>query len=73
MKKTNMVVLLASFTAITSFGAAAEGEAASAVAALGNLTTEAGTIVDAAWPLVTAVVVAGIVIKLFKKFSSKAS
>lgn len=68
-----MVAITASFMALTSFGAAAEGEGALAVAALGNLTSEAGTIVDAAWPLVTAVVVAGIIIKLFKKFSSKAS
>lgn len=44
-----------------------------AVTAMSTIGTEAGNLIDAAWPIVVAIVVAGIGIKLFKKFASKAT
>ena len=41
--------------------------------AMQSIADEAGNMIDSAWPIVVAVVVAGIAIKLFKKFASKAT
>ncbi|GAA0542164.1 hypothetical protein GCM10009098_07300 [Rheinheimera aquimaris] len=57
-------------TALASGSALAEGEASTAMAAI---STEAGSLIADAWPIVTTIVVASIAIKLFKKFANKAS
>lgn len=43
-----------------------------ATEAMDSLKTQATDLIAQAWPVVTTVVVAGLAIRLFKKFSSKA-
>ena len=43
-----------------------------ATEAMNSLKTQATDLIAQAWPVVTTVVVAGLAIRLFKKFSSKA-
>nr|AAB24446.1 gene-8 protein, g8p=major coat protein [bacteriophage IKe, Peptide, 53 aa] [Salmonella phage IKe] len=44
-----------------------------ATEAMDSLKTQAIDLISQTWPVVTTVVVAGLVIKLFKKFVSRAS
>ncbi|MFN4055865.1 MAG: major coat protein [Alishewanella aestuarii] len=63
--KTKAALLLA---ALTSGAALAD-----ATAAMTSIKTEAESLIDQAWPIIVAIVVAGIGMKLFKKFASKAT
>lgn len=60
---------------ITAAAATASGvaNASSATDAIGAIGTEAAALASAAWPIVTAVVLSMIGMKLFKKFAYKAS
>jgi len=60
------------FVSATSF--AAEGDATTNYAnqAMETLKTQATDLIAQTWPVVTVVVGAGLAIRLFKKFSSKA-
>ncbi len=70
MKKQNIAVTL-----LVALGAVAtQAQAASpAETALTAIGTEVATLSTAAWPIVTAVVLAFVGMKLFKKFANKAS
>jgi len=67
MKKIQALFLAAS-TVVT--GAAFASPATDAIADVG---TEAAALLAAAWPVVIAIVVGTISIKLFKKFANKAT
>lgn len=74
MKKTNIFnakVLAAGVVTTLVSGLAHAG--AESDAAMTAISTEASSMIAAAWPIATTIVVAGIAIKLFKKFASKAS
>ena len=66
MKKQNLLLLAATFL----IGAAVASPATDAIADVG---TEAAALLAAAWPVVIAIVVGTIGIKLFKKFANKAT
>lgn len=66
MKKQNLLLLAATFVT----GAAVASPATDAIADVG---TEAAALLAAAWPVVIAIVVGTIGIKLFKKFANKAT
>ncbi|WP_333797697.1 major coat protein [Rheinheimera sp.] len=66
MKKQNLLLLAATFLT----GAAVASPATDAIADVG---TEAAALLAAAWPVVIAIVVGTIGIKLFKKFANKAT
>jgi len=71
--KTKLAV--AAVTLATSAGAFAadDGTATSyATEAMNSLKTQATDLIAQTWPVVTVVVGAGLAIRLFKKFSSKA-
>ena len=67
MKKQNLALVLLS--AMLFSGVANASAATDAIADIG---TEAAALATAAWPVVTAVVVGFIGMKLFKKFANKA-
>lgn len=67
MKKIQALFLAASTVAT---GAAVASPATDAIADVG---TEAAALLAAAWPVVIAIVVGTIGIKLFKKFANKAT
>lgn len=67
MKKQNLAVVLLS-TLFVSGAALADAEAA-----LTAIGTEAAALATAAWPIVTAIVISFITMKLFKKFANKAT
>lgn len=67
--KTTAIVLAAAMGSTTA-NAALPAEAEAAMTAIGALVTD---FVAAAWPIVVLLVVGTIGIKLFKKFSNKAS
>lgn len=69
MKQKLLAVIAAASAAVVS-GQAAASAATDAMTSIG---TEATAMIDAAWPIVVAVVVAGVGIKLFKKFANKSS
>jgi hypothetical protein len=60
------------FVSISSF--AADGDTATnyATEAMNSLKSQATELIAQTWPVVTVVVGAGLAIRLFKKFSSKA-
>lgn len=68
MKKQNLA--LVALSAVFVSGVANASAATDAIADIG---TEAAALGTAAWPVVTAVVVGFISIKLFKKFANKAT
>lgn len=69
MKKQQLLLVIAAFAA-TASGVANASDATDAIAAIG---TEAAALSTAAWPIVTAIVLSMIGMKLFKKFANKAS
>lgn len=69
MKKQHLLLVAAAIAA-TASGVANASEATDALAAIG---TEAAALATAAWPIVTAIVLSMIGMKLFKKFANKAS
>lgn len=61
-------------TALVASAAVVSGSAmADSAAAMTAISTEAGTLIAAAWPILTTVVVAFISMKLFRKAASKAT
>lgn len=70
----NKIALGASTMLVSAGSFAAEGDTATnyATEAMNSLKTQATDLIAQAWPVVTTVVVAGLAIRLFKKFSSKA-
>lgn len=67
--KTKLVVVLGSVAAFaTSAHAALPAEATTAMTAISTGVTDAEA---AAWPIIGAALVAGIIIKLVKRFSNK--
>lgn len=70
MKKQNIAVSL-----LVALGAiATQAQAASpAETAMASIGTEVASLASAAWPIVTALVLAFVGMKLFKKFANKAS
>jgi len=76
MFKTKLQKTALGATALLASGAVMAEQSAgisAATGAFGSLITDAGSIIDAAWPLLVAVVGAGIVMKLAKRFMAKAS
>lgn len=74
MKKTNIFTAKRNAAGVFVATLVASGSAlADSSAAMTSISTEAGNLIDAAWPIVTTIVVASIAIKLFKKFANKAS
>lgn len=74
MKKTNIFTAKLNAAGVFVVTALASGSAlADSAAAMTSIATEAGNLIDSAWPIVTTIVVASIAIKLFKKFANKAS
>ncbi len=69
MKKQHLLLVVAAIAA-TASGVANASDATDAIAAIG---TEAAALSTAAWPIVTAIVLSMIGMKLFKKFANKAS
>jgi hypothetical protein len=69
MKKQQLLLVVAALAATVS-GVANASDATDAIAAIG---TEAAALSTAAWPIVTAIVLSMIGMKLFKKFANKAS
>lgn len=67
----NVKTKLAALAAALASGAAMADSPA--LDAMTSISTEAGSLIAAAWPIAVAVVVAGVGIKLFKKFASKAT
>lgn len=63
----------AGLTALVVAGSANATETTAAQDAIAAIETEAQTMIDAAWPVVTTIVAAVIGIKLFKKFANRAS
>ncbi len=61
------------FTTMVAAGSASATETTAAQDAIAAIETEAQTMIDAAWPVVTLIVGATIGIKLFKKFANRAS
>lgn len=70
MKKSIKLALVA-FTGVVAGAAHAAGSPAET--AIASIGTEASALATAAWPVVTAIVVAFIGMKLFKKFANKAT
>lgn len=70
----NKIALGAATMLVSAGSFAAEPDAATnyATEAMNSLKTQATDLIAQAWPVVTTVVVAGLAIRLFKKFSSKA-
>lgn len=70
----NKIALGAATMLVSAVSFAAEGDTATnyVTAAMNSLETQATDIISQVWPIVTTVVVAGLAIRLFKKFSSKA-
>jgi hypothetical protein len=68
MKKQNLALVLVGMSLLS--GVASASDATDAIATIG---TEAAALATAAWPIVTAIVIATIGMKLFKKFSNKAT
>lgn len=69
MKKLNFAVLATSLTAVSASSfAALPTEATTALTAVSTAVTDAEA---AVWPVIGAMIVAGITIKLVKRFSSK--
>lgn len=68
-------VVTAAFLLATSAGAmAADGAITDyATDAFATLKTTATDMIEQAWPILAAIVVAGVAMRLFKKFASKAS
>lgn len=66
-------VATAAVIVATSITTAQAALPAAAQAAVDSISTFGTDIIDAAWPIATMIVVASIGIKLFKKFSSKAT
>ncbi|EAY4871059.1 capsid protein [Salmonella enterica] len=68
--------LAASLFFVSGLAAAGDGGTAGvpdyAGQAMDSLLTQANTLIGKVWPVVVAVVGAGLAIRLFKKFSSKA-
>lgn len=64
-KQTLAVALLATISGVA--------QASDATDAIADIGTEAAALATAAWPIVTAIVVATIGMKLFKKFANKAT
>jgi hypothetical protein len=75
MKINNFTIKAAATTVVvaTSITTAQAALPAAAQAAVDSISTFGTDIIDAAWPIATMIVVASIGIKLFKKFSSKAT
>lgn len=74
MKKTNIFTAKRNAAGVFVVSALASGSAlADSAAAMTSISTEAGAMISAAWPIITTIVVAGIAMKLFKKFANKAS
>ncbi len=69
MKKQHLLLVVAAIAA-TASGVVNASDATDAIAAIG---TEAAALSTAAWPIVTAIVLSMIGMKLFKKFANKAS
>lgn len=69
MKKSIKLALVA-FTGVVAGAAHAASPAEAAITSIG---TEASTLATAAWPVVTAIVVSFIGMKLFKKFANKST
>ncbi|XKE46025.1 capsid protein [Halomonas organivorans] len=63
----------AGLTALVVAGSANATEPSAAETAISSIETQAQSMIDAAWPVVTLIVGATIGIKLFKKFANKAS
>lgn len=70
----NKIALGAATMLVSAGSFAAAGDTATnyATEAMNSLKTQATDLIAQAWPVVTTVVVAGLAIRLFKKFSSKA-
>uniref|UniRef100_UPI0040475C07 major coat protein n=1 Tax=Rheinheimera sp. TaxID=1869214 RepID=UPI0040475C07 len=72
MKQKNLILTaLVVSAAVVSGSAMAAADSASA--AMASISTEASTLIAAAWPILTTVVVAFISMKLFRKAASKAT
>ncbi len=70
----NKIALGVSTLLVSAGSFAAEGDTATnyATEAMNSLKTQATDLIAQTWPVVTVVVGAGLAIRLFKKFSSKA-
>ncbi len=71
LKTIKQKVLAASGLLLASGVAFAQESPASA--AMTSISTEASNLIADAWPILVAVVVAGVGMKLFKKFAGKAT
>lgn len=72
--KSKVVAMVTGAAALVGAGVASATEPSSAaVTAMADMQAEATSIIGAAWPFAVVVVTAAIGLKLFKKFSSKAS
>jgi len=68
MKKQSLALVLVGLSLVS--GVVNASAATDAITAIG---TEASSLATAAWPIVTAIVIATIGMKLFKKFANKAT
>lgn len=68
-KLNRVIAVAATFVAPVTFAA---GESA-AITAMESIKAEAAALASAAWPIVTAIVVATVGMKLFKKFANKST
>ncbi|EBN6092977.1 capsid protein [Salmonella enterica] len=68
------LVIASTFLLLSASTFAAEGDTATnyATEAMNSLKAQATELIAQTWPVVTVVVGAGLAIRLFKKFSSKA-
>lgn len=72
-KKNTLIVSSVLFLSANTFAAEGDIGLSSAKEAFSGITSLATEFISMAWPLVTLIVAATIGIKLFKKFTSKAS
>lgn len=73
MSKLKKILVGAGSAVLVLPGFASAALTGDAATAMTSLSTFADDMIAAAWPIATTVVVAAIGIKLFKKFTSKAS
>jgi hypothetical protein len=71
LKQKLNVALITAMSLLAPVAMAADESGAAA--AMASIKAEAASLASAAWPIVTAIVVAGIGMKLFKKFANKST
>jgi hypothetical protein len=70
-KMRNVVALVTGLMVLMVAGEASAALPAAATTALTSLQTDGLALIDAAWPVIAAIVVGFIIIKLFKKAANK--